>query len=94
MRVYGLMLACSLLSASAPTSRADIKNWLFGETIPGTEGIVPGPGVDLSERDLSYADLAGLDLSYAVLHESLLCWAKFTEANLSGAVVTGTSLSR
>ena len=45
MRPYNMMwiTACCLLSAAAPVSRADIKNWQTSETIPGTEGIVPAP---------------------------------------------------
>ena len=51
---------------------ADIKNWQTGETIAGTEGIVPGPGVDLwewnsAERNLQFADFGGMDLSGALL---------------------------
>ena len=67
-----LIMAGTICLASAvfvPTSRADIKNWQTGETIPGTEGITPGPGIDLSfwntdRRNLRFADFSGgLDLS-------------------------------
>ena len=37
-----LVTAVMLVLASAPSSRADIKNWQTGETIPGTEGICWG----------------------------------------------------
>ena len=50
MRVCRLLLvtACVMWSATALTSLADIKNWQTGETIPDTQEIAPGPGVNLS----------------------------------------------
>ncbi len=48
----------------------EIVNWQTGQTIPGTELITPGPGIQLSffwntaEHNLRYADFSGgLDLS-------------------------------
>ena len=51
-------------------TQGDILIWPTGETIPGTEGVIPGPGIDLSdrnteERNLQYANLQGLNLSDA-----------------------------
>ena len=71
--------------------RADIKNWQTGETILGTEGITPGPDMDLSRRhrnsrNLRYADfLGGLQLSSSLFYDSWIENARFTQANLAGA---------
>ena len=52
---------CTLLAA--PSAHGDIYNWMTGEVIPGTEGIEPGPGVQLHHMDLEYAYLDGTDLT-------------------------------
>ena len=65
-----ILLTCGLLGTAV---RADIYRWDTGEVIPGTEGITPGPGVDLSHMELEYADLENRDLRGANL----------TDANLS-----------
>ena len=54
---------CTLLATSL--AHADIYRWDTGEVIPGTEGIEPGPGVQLDHMDLEYASLDGLDLAGA-----------------------------
>jgi uncharacterized protein YjbI with pentapeptide repeats len=90
-----LSVCVLVLLASSSTTRADIFRWDNNQLIPGTEGITPGPGVQLDHHELAYAALYNLDLtgsrfdfsnlSYAALGSSTL-----TNANLSGAVVTGT----
>ena len=52
-----VVVLCSLLAASF--AHADIYRWDTGEVIPGTEGIEPGPGVNLSHMDLERARLQG-----------------------------------
>jgi uncharacterized protein YjbI with pentapeptide repeats len=88
-------------------AQADIYRWDNGELIPGTEGITPGPGVNLGspigewsspQRNLRFADFSvALDLSQAVFSSSWLDNARFynanlTDANLSGATLTDASL--
>ena len=41
------LLTLLVLVATAASGRADIYRWDNGQVIPGTEGITPGPGVDL-----------------------------------------------
>jgi hypothetical protein len=60
---------------------ADVRAQIYrvnGELIPGTEGITPGPSVQLDQRELRFAQLASLDLSAANFAESDL-----TSADLS-----------
>ena len=62
---------------------ADIYHRDTHQVIPGTEGIIPGPHVQLDYHDLSYADLAYEDLSGANFSHSNL-----TQADLSGSALT------
>ena len=55
-----------------PSKRIVLAN---GELIPGTEGITPGPGVRLENRDLRFAVLRGVDLT-----SSRFDFANLTEA--------------
>jgi uncharacterized protein YjbI with pentapeptide repeats len=97
-----LLLAAAVSSAIA---RADIYRWDNGQVIPGTEGITPGPGVRLDRVNLDFADFRSADLTGASLVNSRLSRANLansnlsrsafrhstlTDANLIGAVVTGT----
>ena len=71
-------------------TQADIKNWQTGETIPGTENITPGPGVNLSSwnttsKNLDYAALMNMDLFNARFNNSWLKYANFNESNLKEA---------
>jgi len=88
----------------AGLTHADIYRWDNGEVIPGTEGITPGPGVQLVNLDLSYGDfsrLIGSDLSRATFAGSnltrarfsrqVLFQADFTDANIDGVDFTGTT---
>ena len=59
-----LFVLCCCWVLGHPTARADIFRWDTGELIPGTEGIEPGPGVDLAvwrtdDHNLRYADFSG-----------------------------------
>ncbi len=95
-RLFGLALG--VVVACSPAA-ADITNWQTGQTIPGTEGIVPGPGVDLARfntpaRNLRYADLAGgLNLTGSTFRLSWLNDARFTGANLTGAIFGNADLT-
>ena len=68
------------------------------EAIPGTEGITPGPRVDLDNLDLQFADLRNLDLSGASFRGTKLANADLTgsivqHANLRGADLTGAEIT-
>lgn len=96
LATISLIVFCAI-SAATSISRADIYRWDNGQVIPGTEGITPGPGVQLDHLDLQYADLVRFDLSGADLSQSNLTSAIFhsstlTGTNLSGANLTGAGL--
>jgi hypothetical protein len=59
--VCGFVFLCVGLPAA--TGRADIYRWDDGQVIPGTEGIEPGPGVQLDHLGLQYAWLSTWDLA-------------------------------
>ena len=89
----GLIVILCVLVANA-----DIADWRTGETIPGSELLIPGPGVDWSSdrtspRNLQYADLSGLDLSEANFHFVQLNHAKLSGANLEGVNFIGADLT-
>ncbi len=71
------------------TAGAQIYNWNTGEVIPGTEGMTPGPGMDLGfwntdGHNLDYADLSGgLDLHGSTFRASDVNYGWFTDANLT-----------
>lgn len=98
-RIRPLLVAIVLVAPFGKAHvRADIKNWQTGETIPGTQGVDPGPGVNLShrnteQRNLRFADFAGLNLSGAGLSCSWLDYGKFTEANLTAARLDVSTLA-
>ncbi len=86
---------------------ADIYRWDNGQVIPGTEGITPGPGVQLYRMQLEYAKLNDANLTGASFFQSTLAHADLsgvnltyadlwqgdlTAANLTGATITGTNL--
>jgi uncharacterized protein YjbI with pentapeptide repeats len=93
--------------ADAVTARADIFRWDNGQLIPGTEGIVPGPGVQLNNRELEFADLrrqptisdlsganlSGANLSNAWFHEANLSDANLSRANLTAALFATATLT-
>ena len=87
-----LVIGCLLINS--PTSHADIYRWDNGQAIPGTEGIEPGPGVQLDRRQLEYANLENHNLAEANFEQSDLtsAWlsvAILTNANFSDANLTG-----
>ena len=87
---------CMILAAPFAL-HADIYRWDNGEVIPGTEGITPGPGVQLDYRELEHAelsrqDLTGSNFSFSNLTGADLQYSTLTNADLRGAVVTGASL--
>jgi uncharacterized protein YjbI with pentapeptide repeats len=91
-----ICFACALLFALAAVSRADIFRWDNGALIPGTQGITPGPGVQLSNRYLQYARLSQTNLTGANFTSSDLTEGSFYSstldgANLSGAILSGAS---
>ena len=97
------VLAVAVCLASSSGAVADIYNWQTGQVIPGTEGITPGPGIDLSSnppdggpwntpsQNLQYADLGGMDLQWSYFNGSWLDDANFSGANLRNANLTGAS---
>jgi uncharacterized protein YjbI with pentapeptide repeats len=93
--ICGFVFVCvGLLAAKG---RADIYRWDTGQLIPGTEGITPGPGVQLDHLTLQYADLGNMNLTGASFEASELTRANLgsstlSSANLTGAVVRGALL--
>ena len=92
-------VALAFLIATAGSSRADIFRWDNGQLIPGTEGITPGPGVQLDHHELAYAALSSLDLTGSRFDFSNLSYANplqifstLTNANLSGANLANANL--
>lgn len=78
---------------------ADVLRWDNGKVIPGTQGITPGPAVDLrnwntDSHNLRYADLsAGLNLSAGDFTGSWLDYAHLQGANLTNALFRFATLS-
>ena len=62
---------------------ADIFRWDNNQLIPGTEGIVPGPGIRLAEFQLQYANLSSANLFDSTLNNSHLSFALFSDSDLS-----------
>jgi hypothetical protein len=72
------------------TARGDIFRYDNHRLIAGTSGITPGPGVNFSSLNLSYADLIGLDLTDSRFTSANVRYARFTDSDLRGA--TGWAL--
>jgi hypothetical protein len=68
---------------------ADIYRWDNNQVIPGTEGITPGPGVQLDHRELEYARLNSFVLIGADFELSNLTRADLDQSNLTNANLTG-----
>jgi hypothetical protein len=98
-------MACGLLMSLPAAAQADIFRWDNGQLIPGTEGITPGPGVDLNshsgewsspQRNLRFASFSGrphlTDLTGANFSSSWLDHSRFW-ANLTNANLSGTNLT-
>lgn len=107
-RLSCIRLALLLAGMNCSATQATIYRWDNGAVIPGTEHIVPGPGVKMSERNLQYADLSqsgrgapwnlagalfdSTDLSKANLYSANLTNASLLSANLSGANLASSVL--
>jgi polyhydroxybutyrate depolymerase len=86
-----LIIVLTALGLSTP-AHADIFRWDNGQVIPGTEGILPGRGMDLTNRDLDFADLAGEQLAGSKFDNSHLRNARLTDANLRSATLPNADL--
>ena len=88
---------CMLLAASL--ANAAIYRWPTGEVIPGTEGIDPGPGVQLDHMELESAalyitDLTGANFEASDLTNAVLSGANLTNATLTDVILTGANLGQ
>ena len=83
LQLFAVTLCVILVAPLA--LHADVYRWDNGQLIPGTEGITPGPGVDLSRVELEYARLGGEDLAGASFVASNLTNASLVEATLTDA---------
>lgn len=77
---------------------ADIVDWSTGQIINGTQGITPGPEVDLScwnteTHNLRYGLLEQCSLTDADFSFSWLNFARFNGSNLSGAKFKSADIS-
>lgn len=101
-RVLAPLVTLALLLGTI-TTRADIFRWDNGQVIPGTEGVSPGPGINLADRNsethnLRYADFSGgLDLHSASfagswLNDALFAGADLTGVNLNASTLKGANL--
>ena len=68
-----------------------------GQVIPGTQGITPGPGIDLSNWNtsghvLTYASLSNFNLANATFADSFLGSADLGNSDLTGAVFVDSDL--
>jgi len=91
------LIAFALVSSLAAADYADIFNWKTGETIRGTDGIVPYPGIafvnwNRDDLNLRFADFRGTDLASATFLLSWLDNARFDQANLQKASFDRTRL--
>jgi uncharacterized protein YjbI with pentapeptide repeats len=87
----------------AAVGHADIYRFSDGSTIPGTEGVVPGPGLILNNLNLDQAHLSGEVLTNSEFRNSSLIGAllvgadlrqvNFSAANLSFAALHDSSLA-
>ena len=106
IRILILGLWLPLVSVDSSIATADIFRWDNGQLIPGTVGIIPGPGVQLGGIQIEYANLSSIklndasfdhtNLAYADLSGTDLTGANFllsmmTSVNLAGAIVTGAN---
>jgi uncharacterized protein YjbI with pentapeptide repeats len=92
-------IACALQIVFAAACWADIFRWDNRQRIPGTEGITPGPGVQLDHRNLDHADLQNKNLtsasfSGANLRRAHFAFSNLRSADLTNAVVAGAIFLR
>jgi uncharacterized protein YjbI with pentapeptide repeats len=99
MKYWQAWMACALLMCVPAAAQADIFRWDNAQQIPGTQGVTPGPGIDLSsrntaQRNLRFADFSGgLDLSQANFWGSWLDSSRFNGANLTNAELQSAILT-
>ena len=98
--VSGPLVGCGPPKRKAPPLRTTIPDPLAEEGAQREiQGVVAGPGADLSgmnleREDLSGLDLSGANLSGAKLGRTFLSRSKFVGANLSGADIGSTNAYR
>ncbi|MCA9198760.1 MAG: pentapeptide repeat-containing protein, partial [Planctomycetales bacterium] len=84
--------------ATSPHLFIDLQQGIFrwdnGQVIAGTEGIVPGSGLDLSQRTLAFAYLTNVDLTGTSFQDSDLSDARFMGSNLTNVDFRGASIAR
>jgi uncharacterized protein YjbI with pentapeptide repeats len=98
-RLWLLPAAVVLAASSVSPALGQIYNIQNGQVLPGTQGITPAPGIDVSDwntpgHELEYAELYDTNLTNASFANSDLSNGSFydstlTNVNLTGAVVTG-----
>jgi len=88
--VWAQLFAAVFFGAAAC---GDILRWDNGQVIPGTEGITPGPGVHLENRNLAFAELSEKNLANAYFTGANLHRAHFRSSNLTNAELTGAFIS-
>lgn len=96
------VLAAVVLAGAVSAVRGDILDWRTGVVIPGTEGVVVGPGRGYSV-DAPYGDFRGRDLGATIwwfvdMHGAsyagaTLANSQFWGMNLAGADFSGANLS-
>lgn len=94
------LVSCGPPKRKAPPLRTTIPDPLAEEgSQREVQGVMAGPGADLSGMDLTREDLSGLDLSGANLSgaklgRAFLSRSKFVGADLSGADIDATNAYR
>jgi uncharacterized protein YjbI with pentapeptide repeats len=86
-------MVCVWLTWLTSACQADIYRWDNVQLSPGTEGVTPGPGVQLSNRDRSFAELYRRNLTGANLSGSNLVDGRLESATLAGADFSGAALT-
>ncbi len=82
-----------LLAVLQSVCFADVYRRDSQEVIPGTEGITPGPGVVLSNKELAFAELSRIDLTDSSFASSDLTNSNFFLSTLTGANLSGANLT-
>jgi uncharacterized protein YjbI with pentapeptide repeats len=96
MKLQQAWIARPLLFAVAfqtTALNADILRWDNNQRIPGTEGIILSPGVQLNHRELAFANLQSEDLTGVNFERSNLTSALFIGSTLTNADLTGANLA-
>src|SRR5688500_16359674 len=88
-----LLVGVSLANPFSCPVYADIFRWDDGKLVPGTQGLTPGPGVQLDHRELPFASLLDLKLTGANFNSSKLSFARFTRSTLTGTDFSGANVA-